>query len=219
MPDHLVALPSTVLAAQKKHDTIQLLVTIGLFARPERFDAAQLERDLELRFIMEAEISASDIDAWLSDAGIANETLAPVIDQFAQGNREPLHLALMQGNDSGALQILAVADAGQLVDVASGRAIGAGACYALRVGYNSEDGTAYYLASFPGYSHSPAKIAWASVAATQLTDGAMILPPKAAVDLATATDALHMMEAALTTATNAHSTIVAALGLSSPQGN
>ncbi len=218
MGDRLVALPAQVAAAQKKHDTISLLVTIGCFAYPQRWMPSDLERDLELRFATQSSIEMADIAGWLSDAGIAAQDLATLVAEFEAGNREPLHLSLMTGNDAGSLSLLSLADGAALVDLTLGRALPSGPVYLLRVGYNSDDGTAYYYPSLPGYGATPAKIAWSSIASAQVLAGLTIPAAKPALDVSAIEQPLHIMEQALVAANQAHASILSTLGLSGANG-
>ena len=219
MGDHLVALPAAVTAAQKKRDLINLLTIIGSFSFPDRFQVADLERDLTLRFAALDTISARDIAIWLTDMHIGYADQPDLVAQFNVGNREPLHQLLMTGNDSGAIQLLGFADGSTLLDAATDKPLmtAPGACLLLRVGYN-EQGEAYYYASLPGYSASPARIAWTSIAASSLSGVLVIAPPKPALDVDAATSALHVMQQALSTANQAHTDLTTLLGLPAPSG-
>ncbi len=214
MGDRLVALPAQVAAAQKKYDTISLLVTVGCFAYPQRWSPSDLERDLELRFVTQLSIEMADIAAWLSDAGIPAQDLATLVAEFSAGNREPLHMELMTGNDAGSLSLLSIADGAALVDLTLGRALASGPVYLLRVGYNSDDGTAYYYPSLPGYGATPAKIAWSSIASAQVLAALTIPAAKPALDVSAIEQPLHIMEQALLAANQAHASILSTLGLS-----
>jgi hypothetical protein len=213
MGDRLVTLPPALVAAQQKIDTISLLVTIGCFAYPARWQPTELARDLTVRFVTESEISWSDITAWLADVGIVPKDLSQLVSEFNAGNREPLHMELMTGNDQGAMELLEIANAALLVDQVTGRQLPAGPCYLLRVGYNSDDGTAYYYPSLPGYGNTPAKIAWSSMAATQIQAAIAIAQPRPQLDASAFEEPLHIMEQALLTAAQAHAQIKSQLGL------
>lgn len=220
MGDHLVALPAGVTAVQKKRDLTSILAIIGCFSHPDRFTIADLERDLTLRFAVLESIGARDIVAWFADAAIGFQDQPDLTAHFNDGLREPLHQLLMAGNDAGSVQLIGVADGSTLIDAATGRPLmeSPGApVLLLRVGYN-ENGEAFYYASLPGYSHSTARIAWTSLAASVLSGVLVVAGPRAPVDVDTATNALHIMQQALATANQAHSDLATSLGLPVPPG-
>jgi hypothetical protein len=217
MADQFVLFPPGILAVNQQCDAIQLLATIGRFARPDGWLPNQLERDLEIRFAGRQNVSFADAAAWLRETGIRFNS---------SGNPISLLQVLQNQNDAGALQLLEVLDASKLVELEDGGETAltprplwsrAEPCLLLRLGYNTGSGYAYYAASLPGDSRRPIKLTWKSIVAATISNTLTVFPPAKTVEIQAIADALHIMEQALATAAAAHATILAALGQHSAQ--
>ena len=231
MADQFVKMAPDVTGASQKYDAINLLAAIGRFALPNAWPPLQLERDLEARFSAAQALTFTDVQGWLNDCGIKQQSISSALVSAANDEPEPLHALLQQLNNDGALPFLQVTDASKLVELED-NADGSGAqthplwsksepCLLLRVGYNTDSNQAYayYHASLPGDSRRLVKITWPSVVAARPNAGVAILPPPAALDMDTINQAVHIMQQALTTANQAlatanqaHATIQASLG-------
>lgn len=215
--DQFVLPPEVFDAASQKFAALDLLATIGRFARPGAWPPNQLERDLEIRFAGSRQVSFADSATWISETGLKMQSLSSQISS----DGELLRLALQQLNDAGALQLLEVLDASKLIELENTGEMqltprsmtrSAEHCLLLRLGYSAENGYAYYAASFPGDSRRPIKIVWGSVVAAGVSGAMAILPPARPVDLDRVTSSLHIMTQALATAHQAHADILDALG-------
>jgi hypothetical protein len=219
--NQFVSLPPDVLAGSQKFDVINLLATVARASLPGAFPGNSTERDLETRFSGVSTIGLPDAVSWLAQIGVKMQPLDDQVTAITNGQPEPLHQALQQGNDTQCLQLLAVNDSSKLVEVedtaemqltSRPMAKDPNPCLLLRLGYNTESGYAYYAASLPGDSRRPIKITWDSVVVAGISAAVAILPPPKPVDLERAAASLHIMNQALTTAASAHADILDALG-------
>lgn len=218
MTDHIVSLPPDVSeAASTKREALTLLSIMTVFASPPgRFTLRDLEYSLSARFAGVADLSLSDMTTWLGELGAATVDLIAEITQLQQGASDALRQLLHTQNDQGMMQLLHLADSLQLLDATGARvATAAGPCFALRVGYNDSDPYGFYYLSLPGRDLTQQRLSWPSVAAARPDSGVAVAGPKPGPDLDAATTALHVMEQALATASNAHAAVKDALGLGS----
>ena len=220
MTDHIVSLPPDVTtqeAASSKREALVLLAIMTVFASPPgRFALRDLEYSLSARFVGVADLSLSDALAWLGELSIATTDLAAEIAQLQQGAPDALRTLLHAQNDQGMIQLLHLADSLQLLDATGARvAMMSGPCFALRVGYNDSDPYGFYYLSLSGRDYTQQRLSWPSVVAARPDGGMAVAGPKPGPDLDAATTALHVMEQALATASNAHAAVKDALGLSS----
>lgn len=219
--DQFVQLPSEILAAgSQKFEIINLLGALARFALPGAYAGNTAERDLETRFSGLPTIGLPDAAGWLAGAGVKLQSLDSQIAAITAGDIEPLLQALQEGNDGQGVQLLAVNDSSKLIEMEdtgeeqlTPRPMSRtpDPCLLLRLGYNVQNGYAYYAASLPGDSRRPVKIPWGSVVAAGVNAAVAILPPAKTVEAGPLREALHIMEQALSTARAAHATIMAAV--------
>lgn len=212
MTDLLVPMPDG--ATGQKDGAIILAASIGRFAGLDT-SRAQLESKLELLFAAHDTITFSDITTWLSSSGVKLQVLG-------ESNVEVLHAALQQQNAAKALGLLAISDASKLIeleDVGDGSGLQphpfssqSTSCILLRQGYSQTQDYGYYSASLPGDSRRLIKLTWSSLVAAGITAATAILPPAPPVDHDALHQALHIMEAAVTTFNQARDAVLAAIG-------
>ncbi len=213
MTDHVVAL-SPILAPDVRA-TVATLALAGAFALPGTLSATALESDLLHRFATATQVTPADVTAWLTDGKAEYHDLADVVAQFGS-NPVALHTALQQQNDAGGLVLLRVSNAGSLTEATTGAGLhpnDAGAVWLLRSGYADDPPLAYYYDLGATHLPQPIKILWQTVASAGIEAAIALDAPKPPIDVAGATDALHIMEQALATAKAAHGSILTALGL------
>lgn len=216
MTDHIVTLPSDVSqeGVSTKREALSLLSIATIYATQGRFSLRDLEYSLATRFAALPDLSMSDMTTWLSELGVATVDLAAEITQLQQGAPDALRALLHTQNDQGMIQLLHLADSLQLLDATGARVAQAGGpCFALRVGYNDSDPYGFYYLSLPGRDLAQQRLSWPSVVAARPDVGIAVAGPKPGPDLDAATTALHVMEQALATASNAHAAMRDALGI------